>query len=391
MKIAFVIPWFGENIPGGAENECKAIAENLQTIGIEVEILTTCVKEFLSDWNTNYYHEGVFQENHILVRRFSVRKRDTVLFDSINYKLMQNQKISFEEEEIFIQEMINSDNLYSYILEHGTDYNFFLFIPYMFGTTYYGLQIHPEKSILIPCLHDESYARMTIYKKMFENVKGIIFLSDPEKKIATTLFNLKNEQFVLGGGIDTNISYDGTRFKEKYQINDDFILYAGRRESGKNVSLLIDFFCRYKNKNPSQLKLILIGSGEVNIPSNCKSDIIDLGFVSHQDKYDAYAAATVLCQPSVNESFSIVIMESWLCETPVLVHADCAVTRDHCVKSNGGLFFRNYDEFEECINFYIDNQKIRTIMAENGKLYVKNNYSWDRIVHMYEHVLSRIN
>ena len=84
----------------------------------------------------------------------------------------------------------------------------------MFGTTYYGSQIHPEKSILIPCLHDESYARMTIYKKMFENVKGIIFLSDPEKKIATTLFNLKNEQFVLGGGIDTNISYDGTRFKE---------------------------------------------------------------------------------------------------------------------------------------------------------------------------------
>jgi glycosyltransferase involved in cell wall biosynthesis len=391
MKIAFVIPWFGENIPGGAENECKAIAENLQKIGIEVEILTTCVKEFLSDWNTDYYHEGVFQENHILVRRFSVRKRDTVLFDSINYKLMQDQKISFEEEEIFIQEMINSDNLYSYILEHGTDYNFFLFIPYMFGTTYYGSQIHPEKSVLIPCLHDESYARMTIYKKMFEKVKGIIFLSDPEKKIATTLFNLKNEQFVLGGGIDPNISYDGTRFKEKYQINDDFILYAGRRESGKNVSLLIDYFCRYKNKNLSQLKLILIGSGEVNIPSNYQSDIIDLGFVSCQDKYDAYAAATVLCQPSVNESFSIVIMESWLCETPVLVHADCAVTRDHCVKSNGGLFFRNYDEFEECINFYIDNPKIRTIMAENGKLYVNNNYSWDHIVHMYEHVLSRIN
>jgi glycosyltransferase involved in cell wall biosynthesis len=391
MKIAFVIPWFGENIPGGAENECKAIAENLQTIGIEVEILTTCVKEFLSDWNTDYYYEGVFQENQMLVRRFFVRKRDTALFDSINYKLMQDQKISFEEEEIFIQEMINSDNLYSYIHAHGADYDFFLFIPYMFGTTYYGSQIHPEKTILIPCLHDESYARMTIYKKMFENVKGIIFLSDPEKKIATTLFNLKNEQFVLGGGIDTNISYDGTRFKEKYQINDDFILYAGRRESGKNVSLLIDFFCRYKNKNPSQLKLILIGSGEVNIPSNYKSDIIDLGFVSRQDKYDAYAAATVLCQPSVNESFSIVIMESWLCETPVLVHADCAVTRDHCVKSNGGLFFRSYDEFEECINFYIDNQKIRTIMAENGKLYVKNNYSWDRIVHMYEHVLSRIN
>jgi glycosyltransferase involved in cell wall biosynthesis len=383
MKIAFIIPWYGENILGGAETECRTTAENLKKVGIEVEILTTCAKEFLSDWNTDYYRQGVYQVNHIPVRRFSVRKRDTALFDSINYKLMQKQKISLKEEEIFIQEMINSDNLYTYIWEHRSDYDFFLFIPYIFGTTYYGSQIHPEKSILIPCLHDESYAHMTIYKKMFENVKGIIYLSYPEKKIAAALFNLKNEQSVLGGGIDTNISYDATRFKDKYQIQDDFILYAGRRESGKNISLLIDYFCRYKNNNPSQLKLILIGSGEVNIPQKYQKDIIDLGFVSHQNKYDAYAAAMVLCQPSVNESFSIVIMESWLCGTPVLVHNDCAVTKDHCIKSNGGLYFKNFDEFEMCINYYISAPGKRIAMAKNGKRYVETNYSWDEIVKKY--------
>lgn len=383
MKIAFVIPWYGENIPGGAETECRTTAENLQKAGIEVEILTTCAKEFLSDWNTDYFKEGVFQVNNIPVRRFSVRKRDTALFDSINYKLMLNQKISLKEEEIFIHEMINSDHLYTYIREHGSDYNFFLFMPYMFGTTYYGSQIHPEKSILIPCVHDESYVRMTIYKKMFEKVKGIIYLSDPEKKIATVLFDLKNKQSVLGGGIDTNFSYDATRFKEKYHIKDEFILYAGRRESGKNVSLLIDYFCRYKNNNPSPLKLILIGSGEVDIPQKHRSDIMDLGFISRQDKYDAYAAAAVLCQPSVNESFSIVIMEAWLCGTPVLVHADCAVTKDHCKKSNGGLFFRNYNEFEECINYYMSNPKVQDATAKNGKRYVEINYAWDEIVKKY--------
>lgn len=63
MKIAFVIPWYGENIPGGAETECRTTAENLQKAGIEVEILTTCVKEFLSDWNANYHKEGICQVN----------------------------------------------------------------------------------------------------------------------------------------------------------------------------------------------------------------------------------------------------------------------------------------------------------------------------------------
>lgn len=382
MKLAFVTPWYG-NIPGGAESECRRTVENLKKHGVEVEILTTCVKEFLSDWSTNFYKEGTYDLNGIIIRRFMVRKRDTVLFDKINYKLMRNLKISSEEEQIFMREMVNSPNLYSYISEHSADYDYFLFIPYMFGTTYYGSRIYPEKSILIPCLHDESYAYLDIYKTMFENVKGIIFHASPEKVLANRLYNLSNKQTVLGEGIDMDFAYEPDRFREKYGIKNDFILYAGRKEAGKNVPLLIDFFCRYKKHNKNELKLVLIGSGTIEIPSENKNDIIDLGFVPLQDKYDAYAAATFLCQPSLNESFSIVIMESWLCKSPVLVHGDCAVTKDHCIKCNGGLYFNDYYEFEGCLDFYMENPETRKIMAENGMSYVVGNFSWDKIVEKY--------
>ncbi len=382
MKLAFVTPWYG-NIPGGAESECRTTVENLKKHGVEVEILTTCVKEFLSDWSTNFYKEGTYDLNGVTIRRFMVRKRDTVRFDKINYKLMRNLKISAEEEQIFMREMVNSPNLYSYISEHGTDYDYFLFIPYMFGTTYYGSRIYPEKSILIPCLHDESYAYLEIYKTMFENVKGIIFHASPEKVLANRLYNLSNKQTVLGEGIDMNFAYEPDRFREKYGIKNDFILYAGRKEAGKNVPLLIDFFCRYKKHKKNELKLVLIGSGTIKIPSENKNDIIDLGFVPLQDKYDAYAAATFLCQPSLNESFSIVIMESWLCKSPVLVHGDCAVTKDHCIKCNGGLYFNDYYEFEGCLDFYLENPETRKIMAENGMSYVVGNFSWNKVVEKY--------
>lgn len=382
MKLAFVTPWYG-NIPGGAESECRRTVENLKKHGVEVEILTTCVKEFLSDWSTNFYKEGTYDLNGVIIRRFMVRKRDTVRFDKINYKLMRNLKISPEEEQIFMREMVNSPNLYSYISEHGTDYDYFLFIPYMFGTTYYGSRIYPEKSILIPCLHDESYAYLDIYKTMFENVKGIIFHAFPEKVLANRLYNLSNKQTVLGEGIDMDFAYEPDRFREKYGIKNDFILYAGRKEAGKNVPLLIDFFCKYKKHNKNELKLVLIGSGTIEIPSENKNDILDLGFVPLQDKYDAYAAATFLCQPSLNESFSIVIMESWLCKSPVLVHGDCAVTKDHCIKCNGGLYFNDYYEFEGCLDFYMENPETRKIMAENGMSYVVGNFSWNKIVEKY--------
>lgn len=383
MKIAFVIPWYGD-IPGGAENECKRTAENLQKSGIEVEILTTCVKEFLSDWNNNFYKEGVYEVNGITVRRFRLRQRDTKLFDRINLKLMHNQKVSPHEEVKYITEMINSDNLYKYISENTSKYDYFLFIPYMFGTTYFGSKICPERSILIPCLHDESYAYMGIYKKMFEGVRGIIFHSDLELKLAEKLYDLKCNKRVLGEGIDTEIQFDRKRFQKKNGINDEFLLYAGRREIGKNVPMLVDYFIKYKKENDNNLRLILIGNGEVNIPRSQNKNIIDLGFVPIQDKYDTYSAATVLCQPSVNESFSIVIMESWLCGTPVLVHANCEVTRDHCIKSNGGLYFNNYEEFKECINFYRMNPHLARKMGNNGRDYVINNYAWNKVVEKYK-------
>lgn len=382
MKLAFVTPWYG-NIPGGAESECRRTVENLQKHGIEVEILTTCVKEFLSDWSTDFYEEGIYNLNGVGIHRFSVRKRDTARFDKINYKLMRGLEISPDEEKTFMREMVNSPGLYSYIAEHGTDYDYFLFIPYMFGTTYYGSCIYPEKSVIIPCLHDESYAYLNIYKTMFENVKGIIFHASPEKILANHLYNLNNMQTVLGEGIDMDFVYNPDRFREKYGIKTDFILYAGRKEAWKNVPLLIDFFARYKKHRKNELKLVLIGSGTIEIPSESRNDIIDLGFVPLQDKYDAYAAATFLCQPSLNESFSIVIMESWLCKSPVLVHGNCAVTKDHCIKCNGGLYFNDYYEFEGCLDFYLGNPAIRKIMAENGMSYVIDNFSWDKIVEKY--------
>ena len=45
MNLAFVIPWYGEKITGGAESACRELAKHLAENN-HVEILTTCVKDF---------------------------------------------------------------------------------------------------------------------------------------------------------------------------------------------------------------------------------------------------------------------------------------------------------------------------------------------------------
>lgn len=118
--------------------------------------------------------------------------------------------------------------------------------------------------------------------------------------------------------------------------------------------------------------------------------MIDLGFVPIQDKYDAYAAAELLCQPSKHESFSYVIMESWLCERPVLVHKDCNVTQNFAAASNGGLFFEDYFEFEGAVDYIMEHPAEARIMALQGKKYVKENFAWDVMIEKYKKYFSEL-
>jgi glycosyltransferase involved in cell wall biosynthesis len=278
--------------------------------------------------------------------------------------------------------MVNSPDMYQYIYDNSEDYHRLVYIPYMFGPTYFGIRVCPYKSVLIPCLHDESYARMKIFRDLYKNLGGIIFHARPEMELANRLYNLGNvKQEILGEGVETDFDYDANRFRKKYGINEPYIIYAGRKDSAKNIDTLIQYFDEFKRRNEKyrDLKLVLIGGGSVNVPETCAGDVVDLGFVDIQDKYDACAGAELLCQPSKNESFSIVIMESWLCERPVLVHEGCAVTTNFAKESNAGLYFNSYFEFEGCVKYILENTEAASKMGKQGRQFVLDNFKWDVI------------
>ena len=389
MKWYFVIPWYGTHIPGGAEAECRGAATHLRQAGVEVEILTTTIRDFMSDWSENAYEPGTYEEEGVPVHRFAVRPTYFDIFGYINDRLLRDEKIRPEEEEYFFKEMLRSDDLLAFI-ENDRE-SLFIFIPYLFSTTVYGAALHPERSLLLPCLHDEPYATLTPIRKTFESCRGILFNVHEEMDLANRLYRLDGKpRHVVGIGLDTSIEGDARRFRSTYGIDGPFILYAGRQDKGKNTPLLVRYFHRFLQSYKGDLKLVLMGSGGVPIPDTIQGSVRSLGFVPVQDKIDAYKAATVFCQPSVNESFSLVIMESWLQETPVLVHGDCPVTKGHCLRSNGGLYFSNYPEFEEALSLLLRDDSLRTRMGRAGRTYVLENYRWDIVVERYKQAVRGI-
>lgn len=379
MKIAIVIPWYGGQLFGGAERYAGGLAVALKKAGVDVEVLTTCGKDSFWAWGQDYYDEGITEHDGVVVRRFSVRPRNESLYIEKFIKLRNNQLLTLEEQMLLFQETINSDSINGFIQDQGSDY-VFIFMPYLYGTTIFGTQLRPEQSFLIPCLHDEKFAYLETIKNMFSQVNGILFISDEEMELAKRLYGLSLESHtVVGGGVQSDVTPQPDRFRAKYNIEHDYLLYIGRKVDGKNVPLLMDYFTRYKQENPSQLKLVLIGKGDQyrNFPS---TDILDIGEVmDEQDKFDALGGAIALCQPSLMESFSIVLMESWVCETPVLIHRDCSVTNGHCERSKGGYSFHHYQSFKEQVNSFVYDPVKRKEMGRLGRSYVLQNYTWDKV------------
>ncbi|MCB8984064.1 MAG: glycosyltransferase family 4 protein [Ardenticatenaceae bacterium] len=387
--VTFVTPWFGPDIPGGMEAETRRTIAHLQAAGFNVEVLTTCIRDFHTDWGKNHHRPGVEVVDGVTVRRFPVLPRDKTAFDAVNWRLMKGLPITPEEEQIYIYEMFKCPALFDHIRQTCQDTIYF-FIPYMFATTYFGAQICPQRTAVIPCLHDESYAYLSLYRSVLPQVHTLVLHVESERALADRLFGPAGSQVraVIGEGVDTDWHGDAARFRARFGLEAPFVMYVGRRDAGKNVPLLVDYWQQYVQAAPTDMKLVLIGPGDVDLPPAAAGHVVDLGFVSRQEKYDAYAAAAVLCQPSINESFSLVVMESWLAETPVLVHGRCAVTREHCQKSNGGLYFSSYPEFAATLDYLREHPPAARQMGRNGRKYVLAHYQWPQIIEQYKQIIA---
>jgi glycosyltransferase involved in cell wall biosynthesis len=387
MRIALIIVRYGLEIVGGAETAARKLMERVAARGHCVDVLTTCLRHLQTQADS--YPEGQTVINGTPVRRFPAESDATRAADAIariEMKLEASLPLTLDEQYMMVDAGIHSPKLYSHLSADGAQYDFLVFSHYWMGLTYYGATLFPDKAIIWPHLHDfEPFAYSEPTRLLLEESRGIVLNSQWEMEFATNELGVRNPRMkVIGLGIEEEPG-DPAFAERVYRVRAPFMLYSGQLEQGKNVPLLMDYFLRYKERGLSDLKLVLMGTGPEPVPGH--PDLIPLGFIPEDDKRHVFAAATLLCQPSVRESFSLVIMESWLQGVPVLVHRDCGVTKHHCLASNGGLYFADYDEFEACLDLLLDSPSLRATMGQNGRRYVVSNFNWDVVADRLEEAL----
>jgi glycosyltransferase involved in cell wall biosynthesis len=280
--------------------------------------------------------------------------------------------------------------LFHHLVAHGHTFRAIIFSPYLMWTTVVGAALAPERTVVIPCLHDENYAYQSVFRPLLGGSAQVWFMSEPEHELAHRIGPVSEHHVVTGEGVLVPESYDPDGFRARHGITRPYVLYAGRREGGKGWNALLRAFSRAVVRLGVDVDLVSFGAGNVIVPPEIAPRVNDLGFLPQEEVGSAYAAAAAYVQPSFFESFSRTIMESWLAGTPVIANRACEVVRWHCERSEGGLLYADEYELAEYLAVVADNPGSLDHLGAKGREYVLANYTWDVALNRMEAALEEL-
>jgi glycosyltransferase involved in cell wall biosynthesis len=391
LRLALVSPRYGTDIVGGAETVCREYAERLSRRGHRVEVLTTCARDHFT-WR-NELPPGPTRINGVPVHRHPVtRPRDYPTMTVLHARMDAGFDLDEPSQRRWVESTGYSEPMMEAIAAAADRVDAIIFIPYLFASTVFGAAVRPDRSLVVPCLHDEAYARFGLIQRALLGARMLAFNSEAECELASRVLGELPPHRVVGIGFDEPPALDVPAMRARRGLPGDYVAFAGRREIGKNFPLLVEWIAAYSQglSRNGPLSLAVAGTGRVDLPPSGRAVLRDLGFVSNTEKLEMFAGAVATATLSLNESFSFIIMESWSCGTPVVVHAGCEVTRRHCEDSGGGLWVGGAEEFAAALDRLRADGGLRDRLGAAGRDYVRRRYSWPAVLDRLEEAIQQV-
>lgn len=180
---------------------------------------------------------------------------------------------------------------------------------------------------------------------MIRNASRMIAIPKDEAKLFYKLGVQKEKVAIIPNGISPEdfLYTNSVQFKTQHSIgNFPFVLFMGRLNEIKGPDILLQSFVKLEKKYP-EWHLVFAGPDggmeeelqKAVVKSNIKGKVHFIGFVSGEEKSEAYHAASILVVPSRLEAMSIVALEAGICATPVIMTDQCGFSE--LVEAGGGL------------------------------------------------------
>jgi glycosyltransferase involved in cell wall biosynthesis len=396
MKIACVVHRFGAEIAGGSEGHCRVIAERLAA-NHDVTILTTCAKDHVT-WH-NEYPAGVSTDGRLRVRRFRVeRPRSLHRFRDVSDLVFSANATRADEEQWFRENGPETPELLAYLERHGREFDRILFWSFRYYQTFFGLPLVADRAVLVPTAEEDPVIRLRVLDAFFAKPAGYLFLTPEEETLVVSHCSSPlPPSTTVGVGLDPAHATLPDAL-ESAGVTRPYILYLGRVDPNKGCETLIRFFLKTlatPDQPPSGAraphhggKVPLVLAGPPNMPIPEHPLVKRLGFVDAGLRESLLSNAALLIVPSPYESLSMVLLEAWNHGIPALVNGRCAVLKGQARRSDGALYYQNYDEFARALDFLLGRPEIAKQIGQQGLTYIEREYRWPRVIHRIEQLFA---
>jgi glycosyltransferase involved in cell wall biosynthesis len=217
------------------------------------------------------------------------------------------------------------------------------------------------------------------------------FVDVPPEKIAV-IYNAYDECF----GIEPR-EEDVARVRERYQLQDEFVLYAGNVKPHKNLERLIEAFNIVRNNGLDYLTLVLIGDDISKYAGlrravhrhQLHKRVRFLGYLPEETLAVMYRLAEAFVFPSLYEGFGLPPLEAMASGTPVVTSNVSSLPE---VVGDAAVLVDPYDprSIADGIGRVITDEPLRRELRRKGLARAKE-FSWEqsiRHVHaIYDEIL----
>jgi len=220
------------------------------------------------------------------------------------------------------------------LMKHGIDVYHATFVPAPFQSAKSVFTMHDVSPFTHPHFYPVNIRRRLapLIQRGLRSAEVIICVSENCRQTTQELFGIDSKRLVVvphgvsGDFKPLDKSAAAQRVKEKFNIDQPYILYVGKLEARKNISRLLRAYQQFRDETKLPHKLVLAGRRFWDLDDidstisklGIRNDIIELGYVPDGELAPLYSAAEVFVFPSLWEGFGFPIVEAMKCGTPVI-------------------------------------------------------------------------
>ena len=359
MRLAFVTPRFQADDPTPPEQLAAELAARAPD-GWHISVLTTTVGKS----SGTPFREGRIKTGKSRICRFA-----------------PGSPANGSKGES--DEAVSSPTLLDYLSRRQEEYELILLFGSSSAICRAAARVNPSRTVLLPFAlpgtEEDAGAA-----EIFDLPAAFIFGSGAEEVHVLNRFPLhRRMRETVEGSLMLPRSTDPRGFRRRVRVRGHYLFHAGPLEPGRGIEEAVRYFTAFRDRHPdAKLDLVLRGPAAVRLPS--RPDVRVFEPRNEQESVDGLAGALLALVPERLAGFSDHAAEPFSLGVPLLVNASASSLVRDCQASNGGLYYRNYQEFQLILELALRDPSLMQRLGACGREFLNARHDWKAVVARYD-------